>query len=57
MTEKTKNELNLLLYAAKKEPKNNFSVYNNYKNQLSNMDLTGEEYQQAIVKLCRVLEV
>lgn len=57
MTEKTKNELNLLLSAAKKEPKNNFSVYNNYKNQLSNMDLTGEEYQKAIVKLCKVLEV
>lgn len=57
MTEKTKNELNLLLCAAKKEPKNNFSVYNNYKNQLSNMDLTGEEYQKAIVKLCKVLEV
>ena len=57
MTEKTKNELNLLLCAAKKEPKNDFSVYNSYKNQLSNMDLTGEEYQKAIVKLCRVLEV
>ena len=57
MTEKTKNELNLLLSAAKKEPKNDFSVYNNYKNQLSNMDLTGEEYQKAIVKLCKVLEV
>lgn len=56
MTEDAKN-VNLLLEAAKREPKNNFDVYIHYKNKLSEMYLTSEEYQKAITKLCRILEV
>lgn len=47
---------NLLQYA-KTQPKRDYRVFSRLKNRLNDLSLTPEEYQEAVKRLARVLEV
>lgn len=49
--------VNAILNAAKREPKESYSVYNMYKSMIGRLNLTSIEYEQAIRRLCQILRV
>lgn len=50
-------KLYLLLEAAKRERKHDFTVYNIYWEEISSLNLSGKEYVGAVRALCSILEV
>lgn len=46
-----------VLLAAKKAPKEDYSVYKTYRNKLGELCLTPEEYQKNVKKLIEILRV
>lgn len=46
-----------LLQYAKTQPKRNYRVFSRLKNRLNDLDLSPEEYQEAVKQLARVLGV
>ena len=50
-------KLSNLFKAAETEKKGDYLIYGSYKNQLDNMNLSSEEYEKAVKKLCNILRV
>ena len=46
-----------LLQYAKTQPKRDYRVFSRLKNRLNDLDLSPEEYQEAVKQLARVLGV
>jgi len=46
-----------MLSRAKSEPKGSYPVYAQYKRELEIINLSPEDYTQAVIKLSRVLKV
>lgn len=42
---------------AKRDVKGNYLIYNAYKRELEELELSPEEYQKAIVKISKILKI
>lgn len=50
-------EVKAILYRAKKDSKGNMMVYNFYKRELEDLNLTPGDYERAVRKLSEVLKI
>lgn len=57
MTEAIQSALKKLYGKAKKDQKGDYITYSYYRKKLEAMNLSGKDYQTAIIKLCDILRV
>lgn len=54
---KLRSEIMRVLHSANREPKGDYRVYVRYKQEISRVAQSNTEYEEAIRRLCEILEV
>ena len=57
MTVNTTERLNALLEQAKRDAKENYSIYHSYRRMVEELNLSPKEFEQAIRQLSKILGV
>ncbi len=56
-TKEDRERLQSLMKSAKFERKGDWAVYSAYKRQIDQLVISSDEYEEAVKKLCKILEL